>query len=160
MLENPGYASPIRRDPSLAIVRLDRHRDEAGMKASKKAFQHVAVTASVVAANRHAGKRFEDLYQRTIDQGGHPNERSVTSTRTPARECRPSCFTGTASHSTWRGIVSLELLQVLYNAEFELLGINAAMLDLRKDLLDRCSVRPVLSTWMPREQAPRAGRVR
>jgi hypothetical protein len=57
------------------------------------------------------------------------------------------------------GIVSLELLQVLYNAEFELLGINAAMLDLRKDLLDRYSVRPVLSTWMPREQAPRAGRV-
>jgi hypothetical protein len=31
-------------------------------------------------------------------------------------------------------MVSLELLQVLYNAKFELLGINAAMLDLRKDL--------------------------
>jgi len=30
--------------------------------------------------------------------------------------------------------VSLELLQVLYNARFELLGINAAMLDLRKGL--------------------------
>jgi hypothetical protein len=73
----PGYAH-IRRDPSLAIVRLDRHQDEAGMKASKKAFQHVAVAASVVAANRHAGRRFEDLYQRTIDQGGHPNERSVS----------------------------------------------------------------------------------
>jgi hypothetical protein len=30
--------------------------------------------------------------------------------------------------------VSLELLQVLYNAEFALLGINAAMLDLRNGL--------------------------
>jgi hypothetical protein len=32
------------------------------------------------------------------------------------------------------GVVSLELLQVLYNAKFELLGINADMLALRKGL--------------------------
>jgi hypothetical protein len=70
----PSTSTATRR----ATVWLNRHQDEAGMKASKKAFQHVAVAASVVAANQHAGKRFEDLYQRTIDWGGHPNERSVT----------------------------------------------------------------------------------
>lgn len=32
------------------------------------------------------------------------------------------------------GMVSLEMLQVLYNAKFEILGINEAMLSLRKDL--------------------------
>ena len=32
------------------------------------------------------------------------------------------------------GLVSLELLQVVFNARFELLGINAAMLELRKGL--------------------------
>ena len=32
------------------------------------------------------------------------------------------------------GMVLLELLQVLYNAKFELLGINAAMLEIRKGL--------------------------
>jgi hypothetical protein len=31
-------------------------------------------------------------------------------------------------------LVSLELLQVVFNARFEILGINAAMLELRKDL--------------------------
>jgi hypothetical protein len=30
------------------------------MKASKKAFQHVDVAASVAAANKHAGERFEE----------------------------------------------------------------------------------------------------
>jgi hypothetical protein len=30
------------------------------------------------------------------------------------------------------GLVSLELLEVPYDAKFEILGINAAMLDLRK----------------------------
>jgi hypothetical protein len=42
------------------------------MKASKKAFQHVTVLRSVTAANRHAAERFETIYQRTIDFGGHP----------------------------------------------------------------------------------------
>jgi hypothetical protein len=32
------------------------------------------------------------------------------------------------------GIISLEMLQVIFNAKFEILGINAAMLELRKGL--------------------------
>jgi hypothetical protein len=31
-------------------------------------------------------------------------------------------------------MVSLEMLQVIYNSKFELLGINAAMFELRKGL--------------------------
>ncbi|WP_315805618.1 MULTISPECIES: hypothetical protein [unclassified Bradyrhizobium] len=146
MLENAAYAVHIRRDPSLATVWLNRHQDEAGMKASKKAFQHVAVAASVTAANRHAGQRFEDLYQRCIDWGGHPNERSVTGNMKiidePDRRLMLAIMLhgdgielDTALRTTAQcGMVSLELLQVLYNAKFELLGINAAMLELRKGL--------------------------
>ena len=32
------------------------------------------------------------------------------------------------------GLISLEMLQVIYNAKFEVLGINAAMLALRNGL--------------------------
>jgi len=55
VLEYAAYAVHINRNPTLGAIWLDRHVDEAGMKASKKAFQHVAVTASVVASNQHAG---------------------------------------------------------------------------------------------------------
>jgi hypothetical protein len=146
MLENAAYAVHIHRDRSLAIVWLNRHQDEAGMKASKKAFQHIAVTASVAAANQHAGKRFEELYQRTIDWGGHPNERSVTGNMKMIEEPDRRVMLAIMLHGdgveldmalktvAQCGMVSLELLQVLYNAKFEILGINAAMLDLRKDL--------------------------
>jgi hypothetical protein len=146
MLENAAYAVHIHRDPSLATVWLNRHQDEAGMKASKKAFQHIAVTASVAAANQHAGKRFEDLYQRTIDWGGHPNERSVTGNMKMIEEPDRRVMLAIMLHGdgvqldmalktvAQCGMVSLELLQVLYNAKFEILGINAAMLDLRKGL--------------------------
>jgi hypothetical protein len=146
MLENSGYAVHIHRDPSRATVWLNRHQDEAGMKASKKAFQHVAVAASVVAANQHAGKRFEDLYQRTIDWGGHPNERSVTGNMRVIKEPDRRVMLAIMLHGdgvalemalktvAQCGMVSLELLQLVYNARFELLGINAAMLNLRKGL--------------------------
>jgi hypothetical protein len=146
MLENAAYAVHIRRDPSLATVWLNRHQDEVGMKASKKAFQHIAVATSVVAANQHAGKRFEELYQRTIDWGGHPNERSVTGNMKMIEESDRRVMLAVMLHgdgveldmalktAAQCGMVSLELLQVLYNAKFELLGINAAMLDLRKGL--------------------------
>ena len=134
MLENAAYAVHIRRDPSLVTVWLNRHQDEAGMNASKKAFQHVTVAACVAAANPHAGQRFEELYQHTIDWGGHPNERSVTGNMKIIEEPDRRVMLAIMLHgdgveldvalkTTARcGMVSLEMLQVLYDAKFEVLG--------------------------------------
>lgn len=146
MMENAAYAAHIHRNPSLARVWLDRHIDEAGMKASKKAFRHDLVVNSVSAVNKHAGKRFEDLYQRTIDFGGHPNERSVTGSMKMIEEPERRVMLAVMLHGDDAALdmalksvaqcamVSLEMLQVIYNAKFELLGINAEMLELRKGL--------------------------
>jgi hypothetical protein len=146
MLENAAYAVHIDRNPPLATVWLNRHQDEAGMKASKNAFKHVSVAQSVIAANGNAGKRFKDLYQCTIDWGGHPNERSVTGNTKMVEECDRRVMLAIMLHGdgveldvalrtvAQCGMVSLELLQVLFNPKFELLGINAAMRDLQKGL--------------------------
>jgi hypothetical protein len=146
MLENAAYAVHLHRDPALAQVWLDRHKDEAGMKASRKAFQHERVVASVTAANTHAGKRFEELYQRAIDFGGHPNERSVTGSMNMVEEPDRQLVLAIMMHGDDAALdmalksvaqcamVSLEMLQVIYNPKFEILGINAAMLELRKGL--------------------------
>ncbi len=146
MLENAAYAVHIRRNPSLEKIWLNRHEDEAGMKASKNAFKHVSVAASVRAANLHAGERFDRLYQQTIDWGAHPNERSVTGNLKivdePDRRIMLAimlhgdsvAFDAALKMVASCGMVSLELLQTLYNAKFELLGINADMLVLRREL--------------------------
>ena len=116
------------------------------MEASKNALAHNKVKKTVEAVNQHAGKRFEDLYQWAIDFGAHPNERSVTGNMAivegeerremltimqhgngPALD---SALVGTARC----GMCSLEILQGIFNPRFELLGINAAMLELRKGL--------------------------
>jgi hypothetical protein len=146
MMENAAYAVHIHRNPKLAKVWLDRHVNRAGMKASKDAFQHIQVLKSVKAANVHAGDRFETLYQRSIDFGGHPNERSVTgSTKMTEQHDRREmlavllhgddiAFNMGLKSVAQCALVSLELLQVIFNARFELLGVNAAMLELKRGL--------------------------
>jgi hypothetical protein len=146
MMENAGYAVHIHRNPNLAKIWLDRHVDDSGMKASKSAFQHKQVEQSVRAANVHAAARFEQLYQRTIDYGGHPNERSVTGSMKMVKDTDRIEMLAVMLHGDDAALgaslksvaqcamVSLEMLQVIFNARFELLGVNATMLKLRRDL--------------------------
>jgi hypothetical protein len=146
MMENAAYAVHIHRNPDLAKIWLNRHVDEAGMKVSKAAFHHTKVMQSVKAANIHAGDRFEMLYQRSIDFGGHPNERSVTGSlkikEGPERREMLAvmlhgddlAFNMGLKSVAQCAMVSLEMLQVAFNPRFELLGINAAMIALRRGL--------------------------
>jgi hypothetical protein len=143
MLEYAAYAVHIYRDPALGTLWLNRHQD---MEAQKIAFSHRKVLVSVTAANAHVGKRFEDLYQLTIDFGGHPNERSVTGNMKMVKEPGKATMIAIMQHgdgveldlalkSVARcGMVTLEMLQVVFNSRFEILGINDAMLELRKGL--------------------------
>ncbi|MET2825644.1 hypothetical protein [Mesorhizobium shangrilense] len=144
VLEYAAYAVHINKDRSLGKVWLDRHEDEAGMKASKNAFQHAKVLKSLTSANRHAAGRFETIYQRTIDFGGHPNERAVTANLKIVEEADRRKMLGILQHgdgvqlemalktTAQCGLISLELLETIYGPKFELLGIKAAMLDLRR----------------------------
>jgi hypothetical protein len=143
-LEYAAYAVHINRNPTLGKVWLNRHVDEAGMKASKKAFQHVTVAESVKVANPHAAVRFEEVYQRTIDFGGHPNERSVTANVKMIEEPNRREMLAILQHgdgvqlemalktTAQCGMIALEMLETIYGAKFELLGIKAVMLDLRR----------------------------
>jgi hypothetical protein len=145
-LEFAAYALHISRNPALGAVWLNRHDDPKSLEAAKNAFSHRKVAATVVAVNRHAGERFDELYQRTIDFGGHPNERSVTSNmsmiKEPGRRTMMIVFLhedGPALDAALKnaaqcGLCSLEILQGVFNALFELLGVNAQMLELRKGL--------------------------
>lgn len=145
-LEFAAYALHIHRDPALGVVWLNRHQDSVSMEAQRHSFSHRKVLASVKAANVHAGRRFEDLYQRTIDFGGHPNERSVTGNMKMVNEPGKLTMLAIMQHGDGLeldhalksvaqcGLTSLEILQCAFNARFELLGINAEMLRLRNGL--------------------------
>ena len=146
MLEYGAYAVHMYRNPGSGLIWLNRHKDEASTKAQKKEFLLTNVWASVRAANIHACERAETLYQFTIDFGGHPNERAVTGSMKMVEEPGKRTMLSIIQHGdgieldlalkrvAQCGMVSLEMLQIVFNARFELLGINAAMLSLRTGL--------------------------
>jgi hypothetical protein len=146
VLENAAYALHLHRDTAVRMIWLDRHQSDAALKASRDALTHAKVLATVTAVNQHAAKRFEELYQRAIDFGGHPNERSVTGNMKMVDEPNRRVMLAVMQHADGPelnmalkttaqcGMCALEMLQGVFNARFELLGINAAMLELRKGL--------------------------
>jgi hypothetical protein len=146
MLEYAALALHINRNPKLRQVWLDRQKDEASKKASRNAFWHGKIKKTVVAVNPHAGKRFEDLYQWTIDLGAHPNERSVTGNMKMVDEAGRRTMQTISQHADGPpldlalkrtaqcGVCSLEIFQGIFNTRFELLGVNATILELRKGL--------------------------
>jgi hypothetical protein len=148
VLEYAGYAVHINRNPSFEKVWFDRHQNQVGMKASRDSFQHGVVLVSVRAANRHAAERFETTYQRMIDLGGHPNVRAVTTNTKMKKGEEPDSRETLAillhedgmpldmalRTAAQCGMIALELFETIYGAKFEVLGIKAAMLDLRPGL--------------------------
>ena len=145
-LEFAGYALHMFRNPALQKIWLNRGQSASMTKESIKAFSPSKVRASVIAANRDAGARFEALYQHTIDFGAHPNELSVTGhmaivEANGVRQWRSIYLHGgdvphAAALKTTAtcGVVSLELMQCVYSARFDLLGVNAELPRLKAGL--------------------------
>jgi hypothetical protein len=78
-MEYAGYALHIHKNPGYEEIWLRRHDNAASLKAVKTAFQIAKVSETIRVANVEIGSVFNELYQRAIDFGGHPNEMSVTS---------------------------------------------------------------------------------
>jgi hypothetical protein len=146
LLEYAAYALHLHRNADVRIIWLDRHKDAASMEASRNALSHNKVKKTIEAANQHAAERFETLYQGAIDFGAHPNERSVTGNMKIVEDEGRRVMLAIMQHGdgpqldaalvgTARcGMCALEILQGAFNARFELLGINAAMREVRSGL--------------------------
>lgn len=77
-LEYAGYAALIAADPSLSQAWFDRDVDTAGKAAVRKAFTHGAIRAAIEKADPKLSAVYGELYERLIQWGAHPNEKSVT----------------------------------------------------------------------------------
>jgi hypothetical protein len=146
VLENSAYALHLNKNPTMRKVWLNRHVDAASLEACVNSLSYRKVQKTVTQVNRAAGELLEKLYRQTIDFGGHPNERSVTGNMKMQKQQDRRVMLAIMQHgdglqldailkATARcGLCSLEILQGVFNPRFELLGINAAMLELRREL--------------------------
>jgi hypothetical protein len=112
----------------------------------KKAFLGVEVEDTIVATDRELGRVYKELYERTIDFGGHPNLRGVVSNalfqESPGkRQLQPIYLHAdetTVLHavktSAQVGLCSLHLFQHVLPERFLLLQLREKLIELRNHL--------------------------
>jgi hypothetical protein len=145
-IEYAGYALHIDKTPGLDEIWLRRHDDETARNTAKGAFQIGKIRPTIEKANRHAAKVFDELYERAIDFGAHPNERSITGNlRITDLDDRTSYeqiylhddgppLIHALKSTAQAGVCALEIFQEIFGPRFELLGVRAEVLELRKGL--------------------------
>jgi hypothetical protein len=151
-LEYAGYALAIFADPRLEDapsreeVFVNRHVDDASMKAQKEEFKIANIRETIAVFDQKLANIFKFLYDRTIDFGGHPNpygmlsamnigmdNEEMTSITTLALTVEATPLEFSMKSVAQVGLTSLYVFQHIFKAKFELLGVRAEMDALRKE---------------------------
>jgi hypothetical protein len=145
-LEYSLYALHINHQPGLGEVWLRRHDDEATRRAVKQEFQHIAVMKTLRARDAALLPIIEQLYERTVDFGAHPNERAITGSM--LLEQQPGCvelhqvylhddslsLDHALKTTAQIGVGSLCILRHIFRQRFEILGLQDVIDQLRREL--------------------------
>jgi hypothetical protein len=145
-LEIALYAFHIAKNPQAADLWLARHDGPEAMKQMKTEFFIKTVKETLKASDESLAKTCEELYSRSIDFGGHPNERSVTASLTVTKEEGQRLLKqdylagGTIDHrhsiktAAQAGLFGLLVFQKIYKERFDILGITQTLEPIRARL--------------------------
>jgi hypothetical protein len=152
-LEYAGYALAIFTEPSLLAdaprreeVFVNRHADDASMKAQKEEFAIENIHKTIAVHDQTLANIFRFLYNRAIDYGAHPNpngmftamnvekeDEKLTSITTLALTTEPLPLLFTMKSVAQSRLTSLYIFKQMFKAKFELLGIRIEMDALRRE---------------------------
>jgi len=145
-LENALYGLFVAFDTTRQEIWLRRHDDEASRKRVKNEFTILKVMNHLKGIDERAQAIAQNLYDVTIDYGGHPNERSVSmQINTTTDGCRTNFSAdvfnvGNIPHAaclktTARiGICCMDIFGHVYQPRYKILGIDVKLDQLRLGL--------------------------
>ncbi len=134
-LENALYGFFLQQQPELIEIWLGRHDDAISKQKVKDEFKIRRMLDLLVQRNRTVGKAVAELYDRTIDYGAHPNERSITSNlvRKDKKDHLQLDLNYLAGDSIQLrmclksnaqvGVLCLRVFEVIFETRFSLLGL-------------------------------------
>jgi hypothetical protein len=85
-IESALYAFNIYSDPKLAKIWINRHKNAQSRRDSQNSFKPSLILNKLIQANHSLGQKVKKDYERCIDYGAHPVERSVSSNLSITRE--------------------------------------------------------------------------
>lgn len=139
-IEYAGYGLLIAQRPELNELWIQRHLSPESQKNMIKAFSHDKIRESIEARDKKTAKVFEELYQRSIDFGGHPNERAAFSSMLLRQEESDIILKQQYLHGgdlpqfhalksvAQSGLCALMIFRTEFDTRFSILGVNK-MLD-------------------------------
>ena len=145
-LEYALYALHINENPTLSKDWVRRHENEDSLKKAKQSFRHGDVMKTLLARDIALHKSLSDLYQRTIDFGGHPNQRAVSSSLAMRKESDTTVVRNQFLHgdsaaldhalrtNAQIGLGSLLVFQLIYNERFDILDLRDTLESLKRVL--------------------------
>lgn len=145
-LEYAFYALHINRNIELGRTWLLRHQDADSLRAMKKSFKHVEVMATLEKCDPKLHGILSQLYEATIDFGGHPNERGVSGSMTMDESPGRKTFLTKYLHgddvallagmkaTAQVGLGSLSIFEKIFPERYAILGITAEITLLQSEL--------------------------
>jgi hypothetical protein len=136
VLEYAGYCLVIHKTPSLEGVFLARHTSASAVKKQKEVFTIGAVKVAIRQCDTKLADVFVENYERSISFGGHPNPHAAFSAMVVdehdgengmtilAISNDPKIVVHALKCTSQVGLTALCILQHVFKAKFELLGIK------------------------------------
>ncbi len=143
-LENALYGLYVAGNTSRQEIWLRRHEDEASRRRMQKEFTIRNVMNHLQSVDPTSQHVAQTLYDRTIDYGAHPNERSVTTQVKTQRDGSRVNFTanylicGDLAHefclrsAAQVGICCLDVFQDVWRDRYRILGLDVRLDQLRQ----------------------------
>lgn len=147
-IEYAGYGLYIHDNLALRKVWFDKGKSQADKAAFRKAFTQGNVRACIEKYDKRLAEVYDELYQRTIDTGAHPNDLAVSGSMKidddPAADrvhiqqlyLHGDGLTMDHAQKTTAqiGVCSLHLFQWIFKERFSLLGVTERLQELKKGL--------------------------
>lgn len=146
-LESAGYALAIFAEPTKERVFLDRHVNDASMRAQKQNFNIPKIIPVISGFDAELAQIFKGFYDRTIELGAHPNPYGILNAMKWERQEDSASFTALAlttncnqllhamKNNAQVGLTSLFIFDHIFKEKFALLGIREEMDTLRREHL-------------------------
>ena len=145
-LENALYGFYLAKNPASRHTWLRRHDSEQAKQKVRNEFRIRTLLKTFQAEDAAEGSAVENLYERTIDYGAHPNERALSQSLGMGRgggKVRFQIIYLNGERSALRealrdaariGACALAMFRAVYKERFDLLGLTATLHQLRQGL--------------------------
>ena len=145
-LENALYGYYLHRNPSSRETWLRRHDSESLKKKVKDEFKIRNLLSELAKQNKNKAQIVKTLYERTIDFGGHPNERALTQSLLITKDAQAvelkvayldddsTPFRLALKTTAQVGVCVLGVFRLVFKERFDILSLTDALDSLKQGL--------------------------